>query len=52
MLTPEVYQEKVGKSEVVKYHNEGIVINDSLHDMPRGVQKEIGNAQGWACYRN
>ena len=46
-VDPAPYQQEAGKNEVVKYHNEGIVINDILHDMPTGIQQEISIAQGW-----
>lgn len=46
-VDPAPYQQEAGKHEVVKYHNEGIVINDILHDMPTGIQQEISIAQGW-----
>jgi V8-like Glu-specific endopeptidase len=47
-VDPALYQEEAGKSEVVKYHNEGIVVNDILGDVPAVIQQEIGHAQGWA----
>ena len=46
-VDPELYKEEAWKGELVKYHNEGIVINDILHDMPTAMQQEISNAQGW-----
>jgi hypothetical protein len=46
-VDPELYKGEAGKSEVVKFHNEGIVIHDILGHLPAAVQQEIKNAQGW-----
>jgi hypothetical protein len=46
-VDPALYKEEAGKSELVKYHNEGIVINSILADMPRVIRQEISAAQGW-----
>lgn len=46
-VDPALYNKEAGKSELVKYHNEGIVINDILSDMPTVIQQEISTAQGW-----
>ena len=47
-VDPALYDKEAGKSEVVKYHNEGIVISDILSDLPAVIQHEISTAQGWA----
>jgi Trypsin-like peptidase domain len=46
-VDPAFYDKEAGKSEVVKYHNEGIVISDILSDLPAIIQHEISTAQGW-----
>ena len=46
-VDPALYDKEAGKSELVKYHNEGIVINDIFSDMPTVIQQEISSAQGW-----
>lgn len=46
-VTPSLDRKEAGTSEVVKYHNEGIVINDILTDMSAVIQQEISTAQGW-----
>ena len=42
-----LYGKEDGKTELIKYHNEGIVINDILSDMPTAIRQEISTAQGW-----
>lgn len=37
-VNPGLYQAEAGKTELVKYHNEGIVISDILLDLPAGSQ--------------
>jgi hypothetical protein len=46
-VEPALYKEETGKSEVVKYHNEGIIISDILIDMPNAINQEISAAQAW-----
>ena len=46
-VDPGLFQAETGKSEVVKYHNEGIVITDILRRLPAVIRDEINNAQGW-----
>jgi hypothetical protein len=46
-VDPALYQEEAGKSDVVKYHNEGIVISDIVGDLSTDIREEISNAQGW-----
>jgi Trypsin-like peptidase domain len=46
-VDPGLYQAEAGKSELVKYHNEGIIISDILLDLPAAVRREIQDAQGW-----
>ena len=46
-VDPTLYQEEAGKNNVVKYHNEGIVISDILGDLPTVIRQEIRSAQGW-----
>jgi V8-like Glu-specific endopeptidase len=47
-VNPALYDKEAGKNEIVKYHNEGIVINDILADMPPAIRQEISTAQDWA----
>jgi S1-C subfamily serine protease len=46
-VDPGLFEAETGKSEVVKYHNEGIVITDILRRLPAVVRDEINNAQDW-----
>ena len=46
-VNPDLYKGEAGKSEIVKYHNEGIVINDILAQLPQTVLQEIKHAQEW-----
>ncbi|MFC9356443.1 trypsin-like serine peptidase [Rhodococcus sp. NPDC057014] len=46
-VNPDLYKGEAGKSEIVKFHNEGIVIHDILAHLPRTVLQEIKDAQGW-----
>jgi len=46
-VDPSLYDKEAGKSGVVKYHNEGIVISDILSDMSTVIRQEISVAQGW-----
>ena len=47
-VDPGLYKGEAGKSEVVKYHNEGIVIHDILDHLPTAAQQEVKDAQEWA----
>jgi V8-like Glu-specific endopeptidase len=46
-VNPDLYKGEAGKSEIVKFHNEGIVIHDILAQLPHTVLEEIKHAQGW-----
>ena len=46
-VDPALYDKEAGKSEMVKYHNEGIVISDIIVHIPMVIQQEISIAQGW-----
>jgi endonuclease G len=35
------------KGETIKYHNEGIELQAILHSLPKQIQQEICEAQGW-----
>jgi V8-like Glu-specific endopeptidase len=47
-VNPQLYKGEAGKSDVVKYHNEGIGIHEILSGLPDAPRKEIEAAQGWA----
>jgi hypothetical protein len=47
-LDPGQLKDETGKSQVVKYHNEGIVVDEILRDKPAAIRQEIVNAQGRA----
>jgi hypothetical protein len=46
-VNPDLYKGEAGQSEIVKFHNEGIVIHDILAQLPVTVLEEIKDAQGW-----
>ncbi len=47
-VRPELYKGEAGMSGVVKYHNEGIAMQDILDHLPAVAREEIARAQGWA----
>jgi endonuclease G, mitochondrial len=46
-VDPGLYQDENGKTGLVKYHNEGILLSYILDHLPTAVRDEIGDAQGW-----
>jgi hypothetical protein len=46
-VNADLYKGEAGKSEIVKFYNEGVVIHDILARLPQPVLQEIKDAQGW-----
>jgi V8-like Glu-specific endopeptidase len=46
-VDPNTYNIEGGKTEVIKYHNEGIAIHEILSCLPSELRKEIEAAQAW-----
>jgi hypothetical protein len=47
-ITPKAYEAEAGQMKIVKFHNEGIAIQEILSNLPAETRKEIKAAQGWA----
>jgi len=45
-IDPNAYQSEDGNKQVVKYHNEGIIIDEILPRLPEDVRREIEVTQG------